>query len=92
MFPGISSYVLIPTADMQAEGKRLMAQYPGAWQHRPGQLDYAIVSAVGFDLAKTRAVVAINVGDSGNVNLMEKRGGRWIGTRTPGLTTCEWGA
>jgi hypothetical protein len=92
MFPGISSYVLIQTADMQAEGARLKAQYPGAWQQRPGQVDYAVVSAVGFDRAKTRAVVAINVGASGGVNLMEKRGGRWIGAQTPGLTTCGWAA
>jgi hypothetical protein len=92
MFPTISSYLLVPSADMRAEGARLVAQYPGGWQHRPGQTDYAIVSAVGFDLAKTRAVVAINVGDSGSVNLMEKRDGHWVRAQTPGLVSCAWGA
>ena len=90
MFPTLTSYLLISTAEVQAEAARLTALYPGLWQHRQGQTDYAAVSAVGFDRTKTRAVLYLSVGNSGDVALVEKRDGHWSAARVPGAVTCGW--
>ena len=92
MLPAPISYLLISTADMHAEGRRLVELYPGGWQRRPGQTDYAIVSAVGFNATKTRAIVGVNVGSSGSIHLVEKRDGHWGSSQTPGLLSCAWAA
>jgi hypothetical protein len=86
----VSSYLLIPSSDIKAEGARLAALYPGIWQRRPGATDYAEVSAVGFDSTKTRAIVSMGFGASGSVHAMEKRDGRWGDAVVMDLGVCGW--
>jgi hypothetical protein len=50
-------YRLIPRAEIEADDARLAQKYPGRWQRRPESIEYAAVSAVGFNPSKTRAMV-----------------------------------
>ena len=79
-------YRLIPQAEINAEGARLAAKYPGIWNRRPEQTDYASVSAVGFNPTKTKAVVHVSVGQSGEYVGMELRDGTWVEARGG----CGW--
>jgi hypothetical protein len=79
-------YRLIPQAEIDAEGARLAAKYPGIWNRRPEQTDYASVSAVGFNPTKTKAVVHVSVDMSGEYLGMELRDGTWVEARRG----CGW--
>jgi hypothetical protein len=71
-------YRLIPLAEIVADNARLALKYPGQWQRRPESMEYAAVSAVGFNAAKTKAIVAARVGGGGIVLSMELREGKWV--------------
>ena len=86
----LGDYRLIPRAEIQADDARLEQEYPGIWQRRPGSLEFAAVSAVGFNAAKTKALVYIRLRSSGQIHLMERRDGAWVGFR--GGQRCGWGA
>ena len=79
-------YRLIPQTEIDAESARLLAKYPGLWNRRPEQTDYASVSAVGFNPTKTKAVVHVSVGQSGAYLGMELRDGTWVEARGG----CGW--
>jgi hypothetical protein len=87
MLPIDISYRLIPGAEIQADDARLALKYPGIWQRRPESMEYAAVSAVGFNPTKTKAMVYVRLRSSGNVHAMEIREGRWVGAQRPG---CGW--
>ena len=86
----LSDYRLIPRAKIQAADARLKEEYPGIWQRRPGSMEFAAVSAVGFNAARTKALVYIRLRSSGQIYLMERRDGQWVASRE-GLR-CGWGA
>ena len=90
LFQALSPYSLVSTTDVKAEAARLAVQYPGSWERRPGQTDYATVSAVGFDDAKIRAVVYLSAFNSGEIVLAEKKDGHWRAATVPEATTCGW--
>ena len=46
------------------------------------------VSAVGFNAAKTKALVYIRLRGSGQIHLMERRDGQWVGFK--GGQRCGW--
>ena len=86
----LGDYRLIPRAEIRADDARLEQEYPGIWQRRPGSMEFAAVSAVGFNAAKTKALVYIRLRSSGQIYLMERREGRWVASR--GGIRCGWGA
>ena len=71
----LGDYRLIPRAEIQADDARLAQEYPGGWQRRPGSMEFAAVSAVGFNAAKTKALVYIRLRGCGQIYLMERRDG-----------------
>ena len=84
----LPDYRLIPRAELQADDARLKQEYPGGWQRLPGSLEFAAVSAVGFNAAKTKALVYIRLRSSGQIYLMERRDGVWVGFK--GGIRCGW--
>ena len=84
----LDDYRLIPRAEIQADDARLEQEYPGIWQRRPGSMEFAPVSAVGFNAAKTKALVYIRLRSSGQIHLMELRDGQWVASR--GGVRCGW--
>jgi hypothetical protein len=83
-------YRLVPLAEIVADDARLALKYPGQWQRRPESMEYAAVSAVGFNAAKTKAMVAVRVGGGGTVVSMELREGKWA-YAAKGIG-CGWAA
>jgi hypothetical protein len=47
-------------------------------------IEYAAVSAVGFDATKTKAIAHVHVRNSGGLYFMEKRDGKWLPSRAGG--------
>ena len=84
----LGDYRLIPRAEIEADDARLQREYPGIWQRRPGSMEFAAVSAVGFNAAKTKALVYIRLRSSGQIHLMERRDGQWVASR--GGLRCGW--
>jgi hypothetical protein len=84
----LGDYRLIPRAEIEADDARLQRENPGIWQRRPGSLEFAAVSAVGFNAAKTKALVYIRLRGSGQIHLMERRDGVWVWFR--GGQRCGW--
>jgi hypothetical protein len=80
------SYRLLSRSAIEADDVRLAAKYPERWQRRPETIQYAAVSAVGFDPTRAKAVVGVHLGDAGQVHLLERREGSWI--EVPG--GCVW--
>ncbi len=50
-------------------------------------MEYATVSAVGFNPAKTKAMVYVRLRNEGWVTTMEVREGKWVGALRGG---CAW--
>ena len=84
----LGDYRLTPQTEIQADDARLEQEYPGIWQRRPGSLEFAAVSAVGFNAAKTKALVYIRLRSSGQISLMERRDGVWVGSKEG--VRCGW--
>ena len=72
-------YRLVPRAEIQADDARLALKYPGIWQRRPESMEYVAVSVVGFNPAKTKAMVYVRLRDSGQIHAMERREGQMGG-------------
>ena len=87
VLPVTFRYQLIPRADIEGDDARLALKYPGLWQRRPESMEYASVSAVGFNQAKTKALVSVRLRSSGGVYAMELREGKW--EHGPALG-CRW--
>jgi hypothetical protein len=82
-------YRLIPRAEIQADDARLALKYPGIWQRRPESMEYAAVSAVGFNPTKTKAMVYVRLRSSGGIHSRELREGKWVVGKRNG---CGWSA
>jgi len=87
MLPVNIPYRLIPRAEIAADDARLALKYPGQWQRRPESMEYAGVSAVGFDASKTKAIVYVHLRSEGGVYWIEKRLGKWEHRARGG---CSW--
>ena len=70
-------YRFVAQSTIAAEDARLKRKYPG-YNSLPGATPYAAVSAVGFNRARTRAIVYVRLRDRGEVHSLEKRDGRWV--------------
>jgi hypothetical protein len=51
-------------------------------------MEYAAVSVVGFNSAKTKAMVYMRLRSNGGIHMMELREGKWLGSRSQG--GCFW--
>jgi hypothetical protein len=87
MLPADIPYRLIPRAEIAADDARLALKYPGQTQRRPESIEYAAVSAVGFNATKTKAIVYVHLRSNGAVYWIEKRQGKWDPTPRGG---CAW--
>lgn len=87
MLPVDIPYRLIPRAEIVADDARLALKYPGQWQRRPESIEYAAVSAVGFNATKTKAIVYVRLRSNGGLYWIEKRRGKWDSTPRGG---CTW--
>jgi hypothetical protein len=54
-------YRLIPRAEIEADNARLALKFPGGWHRLPESMAYAVVSAVGFNPPKTKAVLHVGM-------------------------------
>jgi hypothetical protein len=70
-------YQLVPRADIVADDARLALKYPGVWQRLPESLEFAAVSAVGFNAAKDKAIVYVTLRMQGELMSLEMRDGQW---------------
>ena len=86
MLPVAIPYRLVPHAAILADDAQLELKYPRIL-HRPVAMEYAAVSAVGFNETKTKAMVYVRFRDQGGIELMELRDGKWISARLGG---CAW--
>jgi hypothetical protein len=71
-------YRLIAKGEIVADDARLARKYPGLWQRRPESMEFAAVSAVGFNKAKTKALVSFRLRDRGDLRRVELQGGVWV--------------
>src|SRR5215204_1100068 len=90
MLPIQRPYALISQAQILADDTRLERKYPGMWQRRPESLEYVAVSAVGFNTAKTKAILYVRLRSSGELLSMELREGKWVISTDRG--GCGWTA
>ena len=88
-------YRLVPRAEILADDARRALMYPGTTQRRPAPMEYAAVSAVGFNAAKTKAIVSVSFRDRGFIQFMEIRKANGsvgpsdvIGSRRFNLAAC----
>jgi hypothetical protein len=72
------SYRIVPRAEIDADDARLALKYPGTWNRRPESMEFAAVSAVGFDSTKTKAMVYVRLRSSGQLHVRELRYGNWV--------------
>jgi hypothetical protein len=74
-------YRLVAREEILADDARLAAKYPGSSNApRPGSLEYIAVSAVGFNAARTKALVYVRVRTShisDAVLMMELKERKW---------------
>ena len=75
----------VAQATIAAEDARLRRQYPG-YNVLPG-VPYVAVSGIGFNPARTRAIVYVRRRGGGDVHYMEKQDGRWVRASRSG---CHW--
>jgi hypothetical protein len=79
----------IARAEIEADDARLALKYPGLWNRRPGSMDFLAVSAVGFNAAKTRAVVYLRLRDRGIFRFLERQEEKWVSAP---FADCGWTA
>ncbi len=83
-------YRLIARAEILADDARLALKYPGTWQRRPESLEYAAVSMVGFNPAKTKALVYVRLRSSGQHHTAEFRDSKWVQASVRVGYGCGW--
>ena len=79
---------LISRSEIEADDARLALKRPGSSNWRPGSMAFVAVSAVGFDAAKTRAIVYVRGRDSGAMKFLERHEGKWVRSSRG----CGWAA
>lgn len=91
--PGVLRFEhrLISKAEILADDARLAKQYPERSNGpRPGSIEYVAVSAVGFNAARTKALVHIHTRMQGGILRLIRNGNSWV--RDPQGSTCVWTA
>jgi hypothetical protein len=83
-------YRLIPKSEIEADDARLALKYPGLYNRRPGSMEYAAVSAVGFNADKTKAMVVVQVRGQGAVRILERRENGWVPAYGVSGVGCIW--
>ena len=81
---------LIARSEIEADDARVALKYPGMWQRRPESMEFVAISAVGFNAAKTRAIVYVRTRDFGSVKFLERQEGKWV--RSLSRFGCGWAA
>ena len=98
-FPLGMPYVVVPTADITASFRSLPNDpnfgWGGFYNRYPNSGGFMIVSAVGFDASKKRAMVymAHSCGSlcaGGSHHLLEKVNGAWREAKVPGVFSRWW--
>jgi hypothetical protein len=95
-FPLGVSYVVASSLSLEALFDVVPTDPWGAFYNRyPGSGGIMIVSAVGFDRTKQRAMAYVSrsyglLGGNGRHHFLEKVEGTWRETRVAGLDTCLW--
>jgi hypothetical protein len=81
-------YSLISKAEILADDARIAKQYPGRHSNAPppGSIDYIAVSAVGFNAARTKALVYVRMRTSDGAGLWMRSGDSWV--RDPKAPGC----
>jgi hypothetical protein len=82
-------YRLIPKSEIEADDARLRLKYPGPRNRLPESMEFAAVSAVGFNADKTKAIVLVQVRDQGAVRALERRDNGWVPAYVTGIG-CGW--
>jgi len=77
----------VSRAAIEADDARLALKYPGTWQRRPESIDYAAVSAVGFDWSRTKAIVYVRTRSQGDLLPMTFRDNEWV---RADVNACGW--
>ena len=80
-------YRFISRSQIEADDARLALKYPGILQERPESIQFVAVSAVGFNSARTKAIVYVRGRRSGSVHFLERQNGRWV---RPTIGSCRW--
>jgi hypothetical protein len=71
-------YRLIPKSEIIADDARIALKYPGLRQgSRPESIEFAAVTAVGFNASETKALVGVRIRLQGWVVRLELRDGVW---------------
>lgn len=89
--PGVFAFEhrLVSKAEILADDARLAKQYPDRSNApRPGSIEYVSVSAVGFNPARTKALVYVHTRMHGGVLRLVRNGNSWV--RDPQGSTCAW--
>jgi hypothetical protein len=92
-------YVVASRIDIQATFREVqndpMFGWTGFYRRYPDSGGFMVVSAVGFDSAKRRAMVYMahscgSLCGGGTHHLLERADGGWREARIPGVTQCSW--
>jgi hypothetical protein len=98
-FPLVPQYIVVPSAEIQASFRDVpndpMFGWSGFYNRYPDSGGYMVVSSVGFDMSKTRAMVYMahwcgTLCGGGSHHLLEKVEGVWREARIPGVSNCTW--
>ena len=98
-FPLVPQYIVVPSADIQASFRDVpndpMFGWSGFYKRYPDSGGYMVVSAVGFDMSKKRAMVYMahscgSLCGGGTYHLLEKVEGVWRAAKIPGVSNCMW--
>lgn len=72
------TYRFISRAEIEADDARLRTKYPGGRNRLPEAIEYRALSAVGFNAAKTKAIVYTRARGSDGVSAFEWKYGRCV--------------
>ena len=98
-FPLGTPYLVVPSADITASFRDVPSDstfgWSGFYKRYPDSGGFMVVSAVGFDVSKKRAMVYMahscgSLCGGGMHHLLEKVDGAWREARLPGVSKCAW--
>lgn len=98
-FPLGTPYLVVPSADIKASFSDLPNDpnfgWGGFYKRYPDSGGFMVVSAVGFDVSKKRAMVYMahscgSLCGGGTHHLLEKVDGAWRAANLPGVSNCVW--
>jgi hypothetical protein len=98
-FPLGTPYVVVASADITASFREMPNDpnlgWGGFYKRYPDSGGFMVVSAVGFDPSRKRAMVYMahscgSLCGGGTYHLLEKVDGAWREARVPGVSNCGW--